>query len=349
MKFFNDCLCIISWSIDYDTIEVTSKLSIIMCPARLNTQSFVKKAQTVHGDRYGYSLADYVHSYTKVTIVCLKHGDFTQAPKNHLEGQGCAKCGHSRSGGGNRFNVADFIKKAQSVHGDLYDYSLVEYVNNSTKVKIICPDHGEFLQQPNNHLVGNGCCKCGTARTANAKKYDTEEFVRRARLAHGITYDYSEVVYVHNLSRVEIICKTHGVFRQTPDKHIQGNGCQKCGIEKNSGKTHYKWDLRFTEEERKLRRKFYSQSTTIWRKSVFGRDDFTCQKCGDNKGGYLNAHHILPWSKFPEARFDVDNGVTLCRSCHWNYHRLYNLDKCDRASMNAYLISNPVREVALSV
>lgn len=57
----------------------------------------------------------------------------------------------------------------------------------------------------------------------------------------------------------------------------------------------------------------------IWRLSVFERDEFTCQDCGQ-RGGKLNAHHILYWSDFPEYRYEVWNGVTLCVSCHRKIH-----------------------------
>ena len=57
------------------------------------------------------------------------------------------------------------------------------------------------------------------------------------------------------------------------------------------------------------------------RTKVFERDDFTCQMCGDNRGHNLNAHHIKSWAKYPELRFDINNGITLCRECHIKIHK----------------------------
>lgn len=63
-----------------------------------------------------------------------------------------------------------------------------------------------------------------------------------------------------------------------------------------------------------------------WRKTVFARDNYTCQICGDNQGGNLRAHHIKPYSEYPELRHDVDNGITLCENCHIKLHKKSELD-----------------------
>lgn len=62
---------------------------------------------------------------------------------------------------GLNFTTDIFIKRAKEIHGDKYDYSLVDYVNAKTKVEIICPVHGKFTQIPYNHLSGKGCMECG--------------------------------------------------------------------------------------------------------------------------------------------------------------------------------------------
>ena len=67
---------------------------------------------------------------------------------------------------------AKFIEKAKNRHGDKYDYSKVEYINSTTKVCIICKEHGEFWQTPHGHVRGQGCPKC-----AKIKRGDTKRFV----------------------------------------------------------------------------------------------------------------------------------------------------------------------------
>ncbi len=116
------------------------------------TKSFIIKANSVHLGEYNYSLVNYVNSKTKVKIICHIHGVFEQRPSPHINGQGCPKCRYIKSGKSNSLLSEGFIIKAKEVHGDKYDYSLVEYINNKTKVKIICPIHGEFEQTPTSHI-----------------------------------------------------------------------------------------------------------------------------------------------------------------------------------------------------
>jgi len=121
-----------------------------------NTNWFIKKAKEIHGDKYDYSKVEYKTIFTKVCIICPKHGEFWQTPASHIWSKnGCDKCS-----GTYKSTTEDFINKSKKIHGNRYDYSKVEYVNNKTKVCIICPEHGEFWQKPNCHLSGRGCPKC---------------------------------------------------------------------------------------------------------------------------------------------------------------------------------------------
>lgn len=128
--------------------------------------------------------------------------------------------------------TAEFIERAKRAHGDKYDYSRVEYVNNSVKICIICPIHGEFYQTPNAHLKSQGCPMCGRINQAKKRALSKEDFIERARKIHGDKYDYSKVEYINSKTKVCIVCPTHGEFWQTPMCHLKGEGCGKCGYEK---------------------------------------------------------------------------------------------------------------------
>lgn len=199
-------------------------------PKRVTTKSFIKSAKAVHGDRYDYSLAEYVNSTTDITIVCKQHGTFHQSHSNHLAGKGCPLCGNITIGQKLASSTKAFIERAVAVHGNEYIYDKVEYVNARTKVLIVCPTHGDFWQVPDSHLHGSGCKKCKSAAAGQKRRLSTADFLQRARQIHGNRYDYTRVNYINNSIPVDIICQTHGTYWQTPTNHLAGKQCPKCMI-----------------------------------------------------------------------------------------------------------------------
>ena len=122
----------------------------------------------------------------------------------------------------------EWIKNAKLVHGDRYDYSLVDYKRAIDSVDIICPVHGKFSQKANNHLNGSGCLKCAREKFIGIRLSNTSEFIKKASIIHNNKYNYSEVDYKRSDKKVAIICPTHGNFLQTPREHLSGRGCIKC-------------------------------------------------------------------------------------------------------------------------
>jgi hypothetical protein len=126
-----------------------------------------------------------------------------------------------------------FIEKAKLVHGEKYNYSLIDYTESKNKVKIICPKHGEFEQRASGHLSGYGCSKCSHEK----QKLTVKEFIEKAKLTHGEKYDYSLVNYVNYDTKVKIICPIHGEFEQIPSNHLKGSDCELCSFVKRKTKT----------------------------------------------------------------------------------------------------------------
>lgn len=126
----------------------------------------------------------------------------------------------------------EFVFRAKEVHGDTYDYSKSVYVNQKTKVCIICSVHGEFWQLPNDHMRGIGCRLCSYKSISNKRRKNFSDFVNIAREVHGNKYDYSQSVYVNNKTPIKIICPIHGEFMQSPYHHLCGHGCILCGFDK---------------------------------------------------------------------------------------------------------------------
>lgn len=125
-----------------------------------------------------------------------------------------------------KLTTKEFIERVKKVHGNKYDYSLVNYRNNSSKVEIICKTHGSFEQRAENHINGHGCEKC----RIKLKTDTTESFIDKAKIIHENKYDYSLVKYINNNIKVNIICHKHGVFEQCAKSHLEGMGCKKCCI-----------------------------------------------------------------------------------------------------------------------
>lgn len=138
------------------------------CPKCANknitTEEFIEKAKEIHGNKYDYSKVTYYKNDKKVCIICPTHGEFWQTPSSHLCGSGCPQCGKERTTESKKLSTEIFIQKAREIHGDKYNYDKVNYINSTTKVCIVCPEHGEFWQQPDNHLQKQGCPYCKQSR-----------------------------------------------------------------------------------------------------------------------------------------------------------------------------------------
>ena len=126
-------------------------------------------------------------------------------------------------------STEQFITKARGVHGDAYDYSLVDYQGCNSKITIICSIHGPILQRASLHLGGRGCPKCAHYRGGKKISNGLDGFIRKSKEHHGDFYDYSQVFYTTNKAKVKIICPDHGPFEQLAQDHTRGRGCRKCG------------------------------------------------------------------------------------------------------------------------
>jgi len=132
--------------------------------SKLTTEEFIQKANSVHLNKYDYSLAVYKNNHTKISIICSIHGVFYQNPSSHLSGMSCKKCSEEKGHQKLKMKTEDFIQKANQKHNYFFDYSKVEYKNCDTKINIICPKHGNFFQTPYHHLKDNSCPKCNASK-----------------------------------------------------------------------------------------------------------------------------------------------------------------------------------------
>lgn len=193
----------------------------------LTTEEFIEKAKAVHGDKYDYSKVNYVNYDTPVILMCPIHGEFEILPKFHLRGDGCSLCSKEKRIDSCKKPQEQFIQEVIEKHGDKFDLSQINYINNYTPVIVTCKKHNEiFSIRPFLLLESDICCpKC----RSEYKTKTTEQFIQEAKAIWGDTYDYSETIYVNANTKVKIICPQHGPFYKNPGNHIhEKQGCPYC-------------------------------------------------------------------------------------------------------------------------
>lgn len=163
------------------------------------SEEFIIDAMEVHGNKYNYSMANYITEEIKIVILCKKHGEFLQTPHSHLKGQGCRKCIYEIRSNNMKMSQKEFIEKSTRMHRSKYDYSMVEYDHSRSKIIIICKDHGKFLQRPDQHMSGSGCPKCkysiGEIKIENILKGKNVNFIpqyilKKLRYKYPLRFDF---------------------------------------------------------------------------------------------------------------------------------------------------------------
>lgn len=193
-------------------------------------EDFIKQAVQKFGNKYNYEKVKEKYIKLKspaVDITCNAcNTEFSQKPSDHLRGQlgGCKKCYVKEM----TKTKEQYIQEARKIHGDYYDYSLVEYKTTHDNIIIICPiqNHGCFSTNAKNHIDINRATNCPKC-SVNAMK-TTEQFKEEANKIHNNMYNYDKVNYKGIFIKVEILCENGHLFMQSPNVHLRGSGCKEC-------------------------------------------------------------------------------------------------------------------------
>jgi hypothetical protein len=185
---------------------------------KLSLDGFIDSCKKVHGDRYDYSLVDYINSKTKIRIICPEHGVFEQLPHNHLcKKTKCPKCSFK--------GIGEKVSK----------------IRKKTKPRLtekLCDIHNFYIKKSEKNQHINSCIKCEIQKKYSnniRNKYyghTTDSFINTVKIVHNNFYDYSSLIYIDSKTKVKIICPKHGEFEQNPNNHLHGNGCPSCNTSK---------------------------------------------------------------------------------------------------------------------
>lgn len=175
--------------------------------------------------------------------------------------------------------------------------------------------------------------------------YGLETYNPEDRFRKDIPKSLIEKLYLEEKHSIYDIEKITGYNHETIRKYMKEYGIERRGI---SGENHYCYNPNIKDEDRERNRSmegYYS-----WRMSVYKRDKYTCQICGE-RDKRVNAHHIEGYGSNPELRTEVSNGVTLCDDCHWLYHSIYGVNGATKENykefQNKYLKSKPKKQLSL--
>ena len=245
-----------------------------------------------------------------------------QTPSNHTHNtkpRGCPRCGVEKFSASTRKSTKQFIAQSISLWGDRYDYSLVDYTNNKSPVKITCKEHGfAFEQRAGSHIRGlQGCMYCDAARKGDSARKSTGKFIEEALSVWGDRFDYSLVDYRNAHSSVTLACKEHGFsFEQTPNNHLRGHqGCPYCSSQNRGAGMVYLIEIHVPETDEKFLKIGWTTSNVRTR---FTKDEFEWKQL--NRKMFPNAFLGERWERYMHKMFD---------DCRYKpKHKFYGATEC---------------------
>lgn len=212
----------------------------------------------------------------------------------------------------------------------------VESVNKRTIWLVQC-ECGNKNTADATHLTRGNTRSCGCLRDEVATNLAQKNFEDIS----GETFGRLTALYPTNErsgSSVIWVCQCNcGEEARVSSGHLRMGNIRSCGCllkENITGKNHYKYDPNLTVEDREARGRQVNKQRN-WREKIYARDDYTCQVCKE-RGGRLNSHHLNGWDRCKDERFNVSNGITLCESCHADFHSKYGYGRNTKEQFEEY-------------
>ena len=263
---------------------------------------------------------------TQVTLRCEICGEEFRRKRSHVSKNNY--CSQECAGKGKK-EVA-YQRMCSIVGGEFKGWLKTEYTDNNRPIRDISRElYGtdKCSSSVLYWLIKFGIAPRDRSEAVRLQWVDNDE--RRKKAADGLRTRITPEVR----SRVH---RTMLTDEYKEKQRISKTG-ERNGMYGVFGENHPQWNPERTHEQRVMERK--TRFDKPWRMAVFARDGFTCQLCGDKTGGNLNAHHLDSYHENKDKRYSVVNGVTLCNSCHTEYHRLYGWNDATRQKFEAFVAS----------
>lgn len=210
-----------------------------------------------------------------------------------------------------------------------------QYTNYRQKMRYRCAVGHEYTQPFYHFVSGHGCPRCRNERRWSGRRINLDD-VLLAVENEGLT---EVAVRRDGQGTIRIAYTCAGGHRtETSRPHfLNGKRCRRCLFLTRWGAGNPRYNPSLTDEDRESKRKH--EEYAAWRRAVFERDNYACQRCG--RGGQLNAHHIVNYSSAPELRLVLANGLALCVGCHRGFHGTYGYVNNDADQLNRF-IGDPI-------
>jgi len=272
---------------------------------KLTKESFIEKVNIIWNNKFDYSEVEYINGLTDIKVICPEHGLFITKPQWHLQKSQCPECSKLvRKIAMTKFNQEnkrlsneDWILKARKIHNNKFDYSKTNYINATTKIIIICSEHGEHLMFPHSHIEGHGCPVCAKIATSNSNTLTQQQFLDRVKDIPNLSFE--KTLYVSKREKVIVTCKIHGDYETTAEVLLKGGGCKKCASDKLSGDRIWSTDG-FIQKATLIHGDKYDYSNVNYT-GTFNKVDILCKK------------HNLIFSQTPASHIQ-NSGCPLCKS-----------------------------------
>jgi hypothetical protein len=272
--------------------------------------------------------SEYKNNFTKMRYRC-SCGNVSDISLTHFKkGRRCRECGYKKSSLTHTYTHKEVKKIFVKNNCELLSG---EYGGHNSKLEYKCVCGNISKITLTNFNRGHRCKKCWYEKIAKNLSFSYNQVKKIFKDGGG---ELLSKKYKNANSYLKYRCSCGNISKITLAHFSQGQRCKKCGIEKISGKNNYNWNFDLTVEERDIKRDYAEYKN--WRKKVYARDGYVCQRCF-KKGNYLNAHHILNYSTYKDLRLVTANGITLCRGCHIWFHKKYGKKDNNAKQLDEFL------------